>query len=399
MTLVIIKTIITLTKILIIKKIINKERRKAMSIYEELGVPTILNAAGTYTVLGGSKMSKQTLDDMADAAGSFVQIRILQKAVNSAVAKLTRNESAYISNGAATGLYLSIAAAIQMHLGKKFYYITKEEIAKTNIVMFKAHRNPYDLVIGHLGAQYRELSFPNIIFPPTEEDLRMAIDENTAAVYYAQSGWVAPGYLPLDKTIQIAGEKNIPVIVDAAAQLPPVENLWKFTEMGAAIALFSGGKDLKGPQASGLMVGKKELMDIVSSIGFPNYGIGRMMKVGREEMVGLYSAVKQYISLDHQARGNWCEVQVEKFKRAFTDSKTFHAVRSYPNEAGQPIPRVFLEIVDEKMTPEQVHDFLLAGNPSIYANSDGLNGIFINPMSLEEGDSDVIIKRLLEFSC
>lgn len=368
-----------------------------MHIYDELGVPTIINAAGTYTVLGGSRMSAETLADMAEAAGHFVQIRELQKVVHAAIAKLTRNEGAYVSNGAATGLYLSIAAAIEKKLGKKFYYITKEEIAQTNIVMFKAHRNPYDLVIGHLGAQYRELSFPNIIFPPTEGDLRNAVDANTAAVYYAQSSWVAPGFLPLEDTLRIAKEKGVPVIVDAAAQLPPVENLWRFSELGADITLFSGGKDLKGPQASGLMVGTKELTDMVTTIGFPNYGIGRMMKVGREELIGLYSAIKQYVSMDHVQRYDWCEQQIAKLGTALSDSKIFRVVRSYPNEAGQPIARAFLELIDPRIAPQQVRDFLLAGSPSIFANSDGENGIFINPMSLEEGETQLIIQSLLAF--
>lgn len=370
-----------------------------MGIYKELGVKPLINAAGTYTVLGGSRMSEKTLADMAQAASSFVQIKELQKAVHRELASLTRNEGAYVSNGAATGLFLAVAACIQRKLGKPLYYTQKSDIQQMNVVMFKAHRNPYDLVIGHLGAQYRELSFPNIILPPTEQDIEQAIDENTAAIYYAQSGWVAPGFLPLEQTIAIARRYGVPVIVDAAAQLPPVENLWHFTtELGADIALFSGGKDLRGPQASGLMVGKRELTEMVASIGFPNYGVGRMMKVGREELVGLYSAISQYLEMDHQARYHWCEAQIKKIQAACEGSTSFCVERSYPNEAGQPIARAFVRIVADGITPEALCTHMREGDPAVWVNSDGQNGIYINPMTLTQGETEQVIRRLLEFS-
>ena len=365
-----------------------------MDIYDELGVSPIINAAGTYTVLGGSRMSEETLEAMNSAARNFVSLRDFQKAAHQAIAKLTKNEAAYVSNGAAAGLYLAIAACIEQKLGKPFYYLTKDQIASCNIVMFKAHRNPYDLVIGHLGAAYRELSFPNRIFPPTEADLEYSIDEHTAAIYFASSAWVAPGFLPLEVLVKKAKAQGVPVIVDAAAQLPPVENLWRFSEQGAAITLFSGGKDLRGPQASGLMVGCKALIDRVTAIGFPQYGIGRMLKVGREELAGLYAAIKQYVSMDHQARYAWCEAQIVALQEALDGKGVFTVRRSFPNEAGQPIARAFLEITNPRFTPEYVQDFLLQGKPPVYAYSENLQGIFINPMSLKAGETDIIIKRL-----
>ncbi|MDR2398792.1 MAG: aminotransferase class V-fold PLP-dependent enzyme [Spirochaetaceae bacterium] len=365
-----------------------------MDIYDELGVKPVINAAGTYTVLGGSRMSEETLEAMNSAARNFVPIREFQKAAHQAIAKLTKNEAAYVSNGAAAGLYLAIAACIEQKLGKPFYYLTPEEIASCNVLLFKAHRNPYDLVIGHLGARYRELSFPNRIFPPTEADLEYAIDEGTAAIYFAASGWVAPGFLPLEELVPIARAKGVPVLVDAAAQLPPVENLWRFSELGADLTLFSGGKDLRGPQASGLMVGCKALLDRVTAIGFPHYGIGRMLKVSREEIAGLYAAIKQYLAMDHGARYDWCEAQIAALREALDGKGVFTVRRSFPNEAGQPIARAFLEIVHPRYTAASVRDFLLKGNPPIYAYSEDLPGIFINPMSLKAGETDLIIKRL-----
>ena len=368
-----------------------------MGIYQELGVSPIINAAGTYTVLGGSRMSEKTLADMAGAARDFIPIRELQAAIHRELAVLTRNEAAYVPNGAATGLYLAVAAAIEKRLGRRYYHLSREEIAGTNVVMFKAHRNPYDLVIGHLGAAYRELAFPNIILPPTEEDLEEALDDRTAAIYFAATGWAAPGFLPLERTIAVAKRKGVPVIVDAAAQLPPVENLWRFSEMGAAATLFSGGKDIMGPQASGLMVGSRDLLDTVASIGFPNYGIGRMMKVGREEMVGLYSAVKQYVEMDHQARYDWCEAQIAKILAALADNALLRPSRTFPNEAGQPIARAFVEMAVPGRKPEELQRHLKENVPPIHAFTEDLNGVFINPMSLREGETEVVIDRLKSF--
>ncbi len=365
-----------------------------MSIYKELGVKPIINAAGTYTALGGSRMSGETLHAMAEAANDFVPIRELQQHVNEAIAELTHNEAAYVSNGAATGLYLAIAAAIERLYGRKFFYFAKEDISSANVVLFKGHRNPYDLVIGYLGAQYRELGFPNLILPSTGEDLEDALNEKTAAVYYAATGWAAPGALPLEEVICICKRRGVPLIVDAAAQLPPVENLWRYSQAGVDVTLFSGGKDICGPQASGLMVGSKAFLDHVAAIGFPNYGIGRMMKVGREEMVGLYAAIRQYVRMDHEARYRWCEEQVRSIVDALKDHPRIRAKRSFPNEAGQPIARAFVEIIDEDLTPGKLQEHLRENDPPIYTYTENQNGIFINPMSLREGETGIILRSL-----
>ena len=212
-----------------------------MDIYDELGVRKMINAAGTYTILGGSRMSDKTLSDMRDAANSFVRIRELQTAVHEKIAQMTGNEAAYVTNGATAGLYLAACASVQRHYKRKFAYIQKEEIEACHAIMLKAHRNPYDYTIGQAGLQYRELGYPNFILPVTAEDLEAAFDDNTCMVYYVWAVWTPEGaaQISLEDVIRISHEHSVPVVVDAAAQLPPLEHLWKFTaEMGADAALF-----------------------------------------------------------------------------------------------------------------------------------------------------------------
>lgn len=369
-------------------------------IYDNLGVKRIINAAGTYTVLGGSRMSEQTLADIRCASSSFVQIRDLQGKINAEIAKLTRNEAAYVTNGATAGLYLATCAAVQRHYGKRHFYVTKPEIRACNALVFKAHRNPYDYTIGQAGVQYKEIGYPNFILPVTAEDFEAAFDDNTCLVYYVWAIWTPEGaaQVSLEDVIRISHEHGVPVIVDAAAQLPPLENLWKFTsEMGADAALFSGGKDIRGPQSSGLMVGKKDFIDDAASIGFPTYGVGRMQKVGREEQIGLYSALKQYVEMDHDARAEWCEGEVRKVIAALADSDVFRAERSFPNEAGQPIARSLVRIIRDGVDVEDVKRTLLDGTPSVFVMDDGHNNFFINPMEMYDGETETVIEQLKKY--
>ncbi len=371
-----------------------------ISIYKKLGVKTFINAAGTYTILGGSRMSKKTLDDMTNAAQYHVEIRELQQTIHHKIAEITNNEAAYISNGAASGIYLAIAACISLKKKKPFHYIHQEEIKKLEVITNRAHRTPYDRGILDTGVQLVEIGYPNIILPASEVELRNSITPNTVAIFHVEGGsggWQPSGGLALESSIKIAKEFNIPIIVDAAAQLPPKENLWKFTKKGADVVLFSGGKDICGPQSSGLILGAKKIINLITDLGFPNYSIGRMMKVGREEIVGLYSAIKQYIDHDEEQRLQWCENQINILQSSLSTSKLFVIERHFPNEAGQPIPRGFVRLYDNsKITTQKLCKLLISKDPAIYVGCEGSEGIYINPMTLKDGEIQTICEQLIE---
>lgn len=371
-----------------------------MDIYDELGIQKIINAAGTYTVVGATRMSEQTLRAMCEAAGSYVKITQLQKVIHEKVAQMTHNEAAYICNSCSVAIYLATAAFIAHRQKRPFKYIDEETVRKAEVVAFWNQHIPYDHAVEQLGAKLKFIGFTTSQGGIGKEDLRMAINENTVGVYFASRtprGYYAPRALNLEDVIEVAHEMGVPVLVDAAAQLPPKSNLWEFTHMGADVVVFSGGKDLSGPQASGLAVGKKEYLDLMSETGFPNYSAGRLMKVGREEIVALYMAIRQYMENDEEARLNWCEEEVKKLRRLLEGSRMYKVERCWPNQAGQPLPRSFVAVnAPGGITAEDITDRLMEFDPGIFCFTENQPGIYINPMCLKDGDTEYIAEKLLE---
>lgn len=368
-------------------------------LYDSLGIQKVINAVGTYTVVGASRMTEETLRDMCEASRWNVEIEKLQEILRKKVAELTHNEDAYLCNSCSTALYLATAAFTAMHYKKVFNNLSKEEIEKCEVVELWGQHIPYDHAIEQLGAKIHFLGYPNVEAALDKEVLRSAINENTIFCYFAArtpDGYYGEGCMNLEDYIEVCHEKGVPVLVDGAAQLPPKSNLWRYTEMGADIACFSGGKDLAGPQASGLIVGKKNIIDEIEKVGFPHYSCGRLMKMGREEMVALYSAIRQYMEADEEERLRDCENQVACLVSHMEESRHFRARRTWPNQAGQPLPRAFVEIVDSCMKPSELRSKLMEGNPGIICYSENKNGVYVNPMCLAEGQMEIIADRLLQ---
>ena len=251
-----------------------------------------------------------------------------------------------------------------------------------------------------LGVKIRFIGFPNMQAELPASAVKDAINSNTVMCYFAPrtpDGYYGEGCMNLSDFIAAAHSCNIPVLADGAAQLPPKHNLWRFTrDLGADMACFSGGKDLCGPQASGLLLGSSELLKIATELSFPRYGCGRIMKIGREEMVALYSAIRQYVNADEEARLNWCENEVAKLVSALENCKFFSAERTWPNQAGQPLPRAFVTLKHDKTTPAELREILRTGDPGIICYSENRPGVYINPMCLADGEMEQIIARFKE---
>src|SRR5215218_6757721 len=288
-----------------------------MGVYEELGLRTVINASGTLTRLGGSRMVPEVLAAMAEAAAAFVPLDDLQARAGEIIAEVTGAEAGYVVTGAAAGLSLGVAACVAGMDVAAMDRLPDTTGLQDEVVVQRGHRNAYDHAIRAAGVRMVEVGY--LGYPGAggthSWQLAAAINERTAAV--ACPILDTPGTVPLPEVCQIAHERGNPVIVDAAAELPPRANLRRFITEGADLVVFSGGKAIGGPQASGILAGRSDLiasvalqhqdMDVRADTwnkrsllsegqvrGVPHQGFGRSMKVGREEIVGLITALRRY---------------------------------------------------------------------------------------------------------
>ena len=365
-----------------------------MNIYKRLGIRTVINGNATLTRLGGSIMPSEVVEAMVDASKHFVDIIELQKRVGEEIAKLTHNEAAYVSCGAAAALTLSTAACITgLDATKREKLPHLDDSMKSEVIVHRHGRVGYDFAIRQVGVTFVEIGDEN---GTTSDELESAITEKTSAIFYFANPSREYLWVPYEKAISIAQKHGVPLIVDAAAQLPPPENLWHFTQIGTDLALFSGGKGLQGPQSSGLIVGKQSLIEAIAFNGPPHPFIGRGMKVGKEELVGLLAAVEWYLNQDHNEVQQSYEDQVTYYAEVFKDTQGVTVHRSFPSEAGQPMPRTEIRFDPEQLniTRDEILQQLQTGDPAIDIASADENGVVINGQTLMPGEVEIIAQRL-----
>lgn len=364
-----------------------------MTLYDDLRAKPVINAAATLTKLGGSRMPPEVLAAMDEASRQFVDLEDLQRRVGGRLAALTHNEAAYVATGAAAGIALAVIACMVGDDRAAAARLPDTSGLKNEVLVFKSHRNGYDHAIRMTGARLVEVGGETHTDPA---ELAAALTERTAAFVWFQGVMTGRGDLPLEAVIAACSARGVPVIVDGAAQLPPVDNLWRFTQLGAICAIFSGGKDLSGPQSSGLVVGQRALIERMRPLASPNQGFMRPMKVGKEEMVGLLAAVERYLKLDHAARLQRDERVVAEWINLLDELPGVRAVRSFPNEAGQPHPRCKLTLgVGARLDAAALVAALWAGDPAIAVNADddGVS-VYLNPMTLNDAEVLVVAERL-----
>jgi len=367
-----------------------------MDIYDKLGVKKLINAEGTLTRLGGSLMDQSVLEAMVAASRHFVDLNELLEKSGEYLARLLGVEAAYITSGAAAGLVLSTAACITGTDPAKIRQLPDLRGLKNEVLIQKTHRNGYDHAVRQVGVTLVEFGLMKETHP---WEMRAAITEHTAAVVHFPE-FDSYRNLPLKDVIAIAKEAGIPVIVDASAEIPPVENLRRYSDMGADLTVFSGGKDICGPQPTGLILGRRDLIRACALNANPNYSIGRPMKVGKEEIAGLVTAVELYLKQDFAAEERRWEDQVAYIVHALADIPGLNARRVSPAEPGiQPnwIPRVYLDW-DETVIPlsrSEVKGRMLRGNPGIALGTSS-TGLVVNPHTLQSGEEKIIAQRLRE---
>jgi uncharacterized pyridoxal phosphate-dependent enzyme len=361
--------------------------------YASLGLRPVINASATLTKLGGSRMPPDVLAAMTAAAESFVDLPALQEAVGGRIAELTNNEAAFVSSGAAAGIMLSVATCIAgANPANRLVFPQLDGFPKKEVIVQKVQRNGYDYAITQTGATMVEIG-------NAAADLEAALSERTACIVWF-AGLLATNALPIAEVVRIAKPRGVPVIVDAAAQIPPVENLWRFTrDLGATAAVFSGGKGLRGPASSGLVVGARELIEGCRVHSSPNHSIGRPTKVGKEEMAGLLAAVKFTLAQDETALLEQYEQIVHGWIEDLTGLPGVIAERRFPSEAGQPHGRAFVHFnAPCPVTRDQVVTALWEGNPriAVAAIDDEPDAIALNPQTVEPHEAELVARRIRE---
>jgi uncharacterized pyridoxal phosphate-dependent enzyme len=373
--------------------------RYANPDYAALGVRPVVNAAATLTRLGGSLVAPPVLPAMAAAAANFVDMHELQRAVGRRLATLTGNEAAHVASGAAALITLAVIACISGREGgpepvalEDLPYL--DETGERTVILYGSQRNPYDYAVRQVGVRIVEVGQE-----PAELDA--AIDERTACVLWFAGAHYAAAALPVEQVVEIAHRAGVPVLVDAAAQIPPVSSLWHFTgEVGADAAIFSGGKGLRGPQSTGLMVGREWLIDAARANGAPNHSLGRGMKVGKEELLGLLAAVEWTLQQDEPAVIAGYEASVRKWVAGLSGLPGVTAERGFPSEAGQPHGRAIVHVGPETgWSRDELVEALWRGDPRIAVAPDGTDALALNPQTLQNGEDDIVLgelRRLLE---
>jgi len=389
-------------------------------VYDELGVRPVINAAGTQTRFGGAALPAEVVQAMAEAATCCVRLEELEEAAGKVIAGATGAEAGYVTCGAAAGITLGIAACIAGFDVDRMDRLPDTTGMPNEVVVQRAHRNAYDHAVRAAGAHFVEVGY--LGYPGAGGthpwQVEAAISDRTAALYWAMVD--ARGVVPLEEVCRIAHRYGKPVVVDASAALPPPENLRRFIAAGADLVSFSGGKALLGPQASGILCGRRDLIESVllqhqdmdvhpeswtyrsryldTGIlpGPPHQGLGRGFKVGKEEIVGLITALRRYVQRDHAAdRARW-----DRLVRAVVDSLAdVSGVRATcAVSLDQAVPRARLDLDEAALgfTAFDAIGELLDGTPRVAVSESAARegALVINPLCLRDDDVAPLLARL-----
>jgi uncharacterized pyridoxal phosphate-dependent enzyme len=361
--------------------------------YADLGVRPVINAAATLTRLGGSRMPPPVLDAMRAAADSFVDLLELQRRVGERIAELTANEACYVSSGAAAGMAICIAGCIAGEDSNVITSLPSIDGPPPEVIVHSAQRNDYDQAARQTGAQLVEIGAEPTI---QRAELEAAFSPRTVCVLYFGGARFAAGALPLDEVVAVSHERRVPVLVDAAAQIPPISNLWHFTrDLGADVAIFSGGKGLRGPQSAGMVLGRRALIDACLRNGPPNHSLGRPMKVGKEELLGMLAAVEWSLQQDEPALLANYEAMVQRWVDGLAGLRGVNVERGYPSEAGQPHGRAIIRLnAASGWTRSALVAALWDQNPRIAVGEADPDAIALNPQTLEPGEDELVLQAL-----
>ena len=362
-----------------------------MGMYEELGVKRLINAWGPMTIIGGSRMRPEVLAAMMEASPTYVNLLDLHKKAGQRIADLIGVEACYVTGGCAAGLAIATAACVAGTDKAKIARLPNTDGMKNQVVIARSHRNGYDLAIQQTGVKLVEIGGARAT---QEWELEEAIGPNTAAVAHVYARWTFDLPLALADTVRIAHGKGVPVIVDGAAEVPPFKNLRGLVDTGADLVVVSGGKGIMGPQNTGLVLGRRDLIEACTQNASPNHSLGRSMKVSKEEIVGITKAVELFVKTDHESVARRWREQVDAVMRAVADVPGVRAVLDEAQYSeGIPVAKLFVDPAAAGRTAADVAANLLAGDPGVRV-AQAKDWLSVNPQFLEPGEERLVAERL-----
>ena len=357
--------------------------------YKELGVRPFINAAGTYTTLTASLMPPEVVAAWEYGARQYVKLIELHDAAAKRIAELIGCEAAMVTSGAAGALTVGTAACMTGTNQDFIRRLPDTTGMKTEVIIKKSHRYGYDHAIRNCGIQFVEVV--------TKEELERAIGPNTVMMLFFNANDPA-GQVKVDEFAQLGKKHGIPTLNDAAADVPPLENLSKYTKMGYDLVTFSGGKGIRGPQSAGLLLGRKDLIEAARLNTSPySDSIGRGMKVNKEELLAMMVAVEVYVKKDHEAEWKSWEKQASLVMDSLASFKGMKTEVNIPPIANH-VPHVHItwDQAQIPVTPEEVTKQLREGEPSIETTPGHKDRVVVNVFMLQPGEAQIVARRLRE---
>jgi L-seryl-tRNA(Ser) seleniumtransferase len=360
-------------------------------LFKELGVRTFINAAGTFTAMTGSLMHEEVLETINYAAKEFCLLDELQDKVGEKIARMVHSEAAVVTSGAFSGMTLGLAGILTGTDQKKVEQLPHLEYTgmKSEVILQKGHDIVYTHALTNTGCK--------VVFVETVEELEKAINERTALLWFLhiQSD---KGRIMHQEWVDLGKKHNIPTAIDIAADVPPVENLWKYNDMGFDFVVVSGGKAMRGPQSAGLLMGKKSVIEAARMHMPPRgFNIGRGFKVNKEEILGMYVALEKFINQDHGKVWKQWEAATAVIDNAVkkTDGITT-TVTVHPLGNHTPALRIAWDAGKVKMTGQDLQKKLREGSPSIEIGGSGPDHINLTVWMLKPGQEKIVARRLRE---
>src|SRR6266550_3291479 len=356
------------------------------AIYTRLGIRPLINGVGVVTHLGGSLMPPEVVDAMDQAARHFVPLTELQKKVGARIAELLGAPAALVTGGCASAITLGTAACVAMGDPERLRRLPDTTGMKNEIGQQKSHRGGYEQQMLLVGTK--------INWVETRAELDRAINDRTAMLFFYNE-MEPEGQIKRDEWIRVGKQRGVPTFNDAASDTPPVERLSQYIREGFDLVAFSGGKALRGPQCSGLLIGRKDLIEAAIPASSPYASIGRGMKVGKEEMVGLLAAVERYLKVDHEAEFKELDLRVSYMIKTLSKIPGLNADRHLPPIANH-VPHLSLTWTEGafKFDAGEVVRQLMQGDPSIAISRRGERLLHVSVWMMRPGEHQIVTRRL-----